>query len=78
MTRAGEQLMRFGSPLDGAGFAAARAIRHLVAGDDFQQLREELLLFLFGTGLRDNDTELADGIDGAFEAGARKDIGGCG
>jgi hypothetical protein len=38
-----EQGEGFGSALDGAGFSAVRALRHLVASDDLQELDDELL-----------------------------------
>src|ERR1035437_3175426 len=42
-----EQGEGFGSAFDSAGFSAVRALRHLVASDDLQELDDELLLLAF-------------------------------
>ena len=62
MTRPVEKLVGLGPAFDGAWVASAGTIRHLILGNDFQQLSDELFLLLAGTGLSDSDTELANPI----------------
>src|SRR5713226_8083986 len=60
----------FWTAFDGSRLAAARTVRHLIASDDFQQVGDQLLLLLAGTGLRDSNAELANRINGTFETQA--------
>ena len=72
ITRSIEQREGLRPAFDGAWVASAGTIRHLILGNDFQQLRDELFLLLPGRGLRDSDTELADGVHGAFAKACAK------
>ncbi len=65
-----EQWVRLWAAFDRARFAWAWTDWHLVARDDFRQLRDQLHLLLAAEGLSDRDTELPSCSHGDVEAQA--------